>query len=219
MITIPEIVEDIIRKSPFLDQALYQRIINLSALARVIKPEVEKGVMKEVQLGAIIMALNRLSKKTQKKQKSQQEIFSSAPDLMVRSNLFEITLANSEFLIQKQKKLLDRINMRQNYFLTFTQGIFQTAIIASKELKNKILAIFKGEKIISQLENLSSITVQLPKGTEFIPGTYNFILKSLAWEGINVMEVVSTLNEFTIVLEDKNIELAFSNLKRLFKWQ
>jgi len=157
MIAIPEIVEDIIRKSPFLDQALYQRIINLSALARVIKPEVEKGVMKEVQLGAIIMALNRLSKKTQKKQKSQQKIFSSAPDLMVRSNLFEITLANSEFLIQKQKKLLDRINMRQNYFLTFTQGIFQTTIIASKELKNKILAIFKGEKIISQLENLSSI--------------------------------------------------------------
>lgn len=219
MITIPEIVEDIIRKSPFLDQALYQRIINLSALARVIKPEVEKGVMKEVQLGAIIMALNRLSKKTQKKQKSQQEIFSSAPDLMVRSNLFEITLANSEFLIQKQKKLLDRINMRQNYFLTFTQGIFQTTIIASKELKNKISAIFKGEKIISQLENLSSITAQLPKGTEFIPGAYNFILKSLAWEGINVMEVVSTLNEFTIVLEDKEIELAFSNLKRLFKWQ
>jgi len=217
MITVPEIVEDIIRKSLFLDQALYQRIINLSALARVIKPEVEKGVMKEIQLGAIIMALNRLAKKTQRKQKNQQKIFSSAPDLMVRSNLFEITLANSEFLIQKQKKLLDRINMIQNYFLTFTQGIFQTTIIASKELKNKILAVFKGEKIIAQLENLSSITVQLPKGTEFIPGAYNFMLKSLAWEGINVSEVVSTLNEFTIVLEDKDIELAFSNLKRLFK--
>ena len=95
MITVPEIVEDIIRKSPFLDQSLYLRIINLSALARVIKPEVEKGVMKEVHLGAIIMALNRLSKKTQRKLKSQEEIFSSAPDLMVRSNLFEITLTNS----------------------------------------------------------------------------------------------------------------------------
>lgn len=217
MITVPEIVEDIIRKSPSLDQALYQGIINLSALARVIKPEVEKGVMKEVQLGAVIMSLNRLSKKTQRKLKRQQKIFSSAPDIMVRSNLFEITLGNSDFLIQKQKKLLDRINMRQNYFLTFTQGIFQTTIIASNELKDKILAIFKGEKIISQLDNLSSINVQLPKGTEFIPGAYNFILKSLAWEGINVIEVVSTLNEFTIVLEDKNIELAFSNLKRLFK--
>jgi len=217
MITVPEIVEDLIRKSPFLDQALYQRIINLSALARVTKPEVEKGVMKEVQLGAIIMALNRLSKKTQKKQKSQQKIFSSAPDLMVRSNLFEITFVNSEFLVQKQKKLLDRVNMRQNYFLTFTHGIFQTTIIASKELKNKILAVFKGERVISQLENLSSTTIQLPKGTEFIPGAYSFILRSLAWDGINIIEVVSTLNELTIVLQDKKIELAFSNLKHLFK--
>ena len=137
MITIPEIVEGIIRKSPFLDQSLYLGIINLSALARVIKPEVEKGVMKKVHLGAIIMALNRLSKKTQGKLKNQQKIFSSAPDLMVRSNLFEITFVNSEFLVQKQKRLLDRVNIRQNYFLTFTQGILQTTIIASKELKNK----------------------------------------------------------------------------------
>lgn len=217
MITIPEIVESIIRKSSFLDYALYQGIINLSALARKIKPEVEKGVMKEVQLGAIIMALNRLSQKIQKKLKSQQKLFSTPPDLTVRSNLFEITLANYDFLIEKQKKLLDRIHIKQNYFLTFTQGIFQTTIIASKELKDKILSVFKKEEIISQLENLSSITVQLPKGTEFIPGAYNFILKSLAWEGINIIEVVSTLNEFTIVLEDKDIELAFSNLKHVFK--
>lgn len=217
MITIPEIVENIIRKSPFLDQALYQRIINLSALARVIKSDVEKGVMKEVRLGAIIMALNRLSQKTHKKVKNQQKIFRIAPDLMVRSNLCEITLANSETLIQKQKKLLDCIDMRQYNFLTFTQGVFQTTIIASKDLKKEILAVFKGERNISQLENLSSITIQLPKGTEFIPGAYSFILKSLAWDGINVIEVVSTLNELTIVLNDKDIELAFSNLKHFFK--
>jgi hypothetical protein len=33
---------------------------------------------------------------------------------------------------------------------------------------------------------------------------------------IAVPEVVSTLNEFTIILEDKNIDLSFSIIKRLF---
>ena len=162
------------------------------------------------------MALNRLSKKNQKALEKQQKIFASPPDLMVRSNLFEITFSNSKFLIQKQKSLLDKINIRQHYFLTFTQGIFETTIIASRELKNKITDIFKDEKIISQVENLSSITVQLPKNTAFIPGAYSFILKSLAWEAINIIEVVSTFTEFTIILEDKNIDKAFSVIKRLF---
>lgn len=216
MITIPEVVEAIIKKSHFLHEALSRGIINISALARLIKPEVENEAMKDVQVGAIIMALNRLSHKIQKRERRQKKIFGSAPDLMVRSNLIEMTFLNSGYLIQKQKKLLDRINIRQNYFITFTQGIFETTLIGSKELKGKILDIFKEEKIISQIENLSSLTVQLPKGTTHIPGAYHYILKSLAWEEINIIEVVSTSNELTIVLEDKDIDRAFSIIKRLF---
>jgi len=215
MITIPEVANDIIKRSLFLEEALSQKIINLSALARLIKPEVERGVMKEVQEGAIVMALQRLSQRIQSRQE-MQKIFNAIPDLMLRSNLVEITFANSEFLIGKQKKLLEQIKERQNCFLTVTKGIFETTIIAGKELKNNILSIFRGEKIISQFENLSSINIQLPKNNPLIPGVYSFILKSLAWEGISVIEVVSTCNEFTIVLEDKNIDFAFSIIKRLF---
>ncbi len=47
-------------------------------------------------------------------------------------------------------------------------------------------------------------------------GIYGNILKALAWEGINVSEVVSTLKELTIVLEEKLIDAAFSIIKRLF---
>ncbi len=67
MITIPETVEEIVKRSLFLEEALSQGIVNLSALARQIKPDVERGVMKEVQEGAIIMALKRLSHKIERK--------------------------------------------------------------------------------------------------------------------------------------------------------
>lgn len=216
MITVPEVVRNIIIKSPFLDEALSQGIINISALARLIKPEVEREAMKTVQEGAIIMALNRESQKLQKRMSAQRTIFRAAPNLLVRSNLMEITFANSELLISKQKKLFEHINIRQNVFLTFTQGIFEMTVIASQELKTRILDIFEGEKIISTLETLSSLTVQLPEGAAFIPGVFNFILKSFAWEGLNIIEVVSTFNEFTIILEDRNIDRAFSVIKGLF---
>ncbi len=216
MITIPETVENIIKKSPFLAESLSQGIINISALARKIKPQVENEVMKEIQIGAIVMALNRLSQRIQVKTTEGKKLFGSAPDLMIRSNLIEITFRNSEFLLQNQRLLLEKIDDRLNYFSTFTQGIFETTIIAGKELKPDIIALFKDERIISQFDDLSAITVLLPPGTALIPGAYSFILKSLAWESINIVEVVSTFNEFTMILNSRESDRAFSIINSLF---
>ena len=65
MLTIPEVVEKLIKRSPFLSESLAQGIINISALARNIKPEIEKEVQKNIQTGALVMALNRLAKRIQ----------------------------------------------------------------------------------------------------------------------------------------------------------
>lgn len=39
MLTIPNAVEEVIKKKPFLEGALVEGLINLSALARQLKPE------------------------------------------------------------------------------------------------------------------------------------------------------------------------------------
>ena len=216
MVTIPEIVEEVVRASPFLDEALALGIVNLSALARRIKPDVERGVMKKVQDGAVIIALNRLARRVGQRARRQRSVFKRAPDLTVRSNLMELTYANSERMFARQKTLLDRHGGRPNVFLTVTQGIRETTIIAGRELRDPIEAIYKGERLIGRIGDLSSVTVLLPHGTATVPGVYHYILKTLAWEGVNIVEVVSTLNEFTIVLGDRDIGRAFSLIKHLF---
>ena len=216
MVTVPEVVEKIVRRSPFLDEALSLRILNHSAVARMIKPEVETELMKKVRHGAVVVALNRLSRRIVKRARKQKSVFRRAPELTVRSNLVELTYANSENLVLRQRRLLDQHGGKSNLVLTFTQGINETTIVASRELREKIQTHFRGEKLIDKIDNLSTVSVLLPRNTALIPGVYSYILKALAWEGINVVEVVSTLNELMIVLEDKNIQQAFSVIKRLF---
>ena len=46
MLTILNAVEVVIKKKPFLEGALVEGLINLSALARQLKPEIEKKVGK-----------------------------------------------------------------------------------------------------------------------------------------------------------------------------
>lgn len=216
MVTIPEVVERLIRKSSFLDEALAMKIVNHSALARFIKRDVEQELDRKVRDGAIIVALNRLSQRISRRVKRQRGVFRSAPNLIVRSNLIEMTYANAEEMILKQKKLLDQLSGRPNRFITITQGINETTIIASRELGPKVMSAFREERLIGRIEGLSSVTVLLPEGTAQIPGIYSYILRALAWEGINIVEVVSTLNEFTIIIDDKAIDQAFAIIKRLF---
>ena len=61
MKTIQESVESIVRKTPFYEEALNDKLINVSSLARAIQEDVEKDLGKEVKPGAIMMAINRLS--------------------------------------------------------------------------------------------------------------------------------------------------------------
>jgi len=215
MITIPEVVESIIKQSPLLSEGLSQGLINTSALARKIKKEVENRSRKLVTEGAIIMAIQRLSSQLASSAPSFAS-FQNTPDMIVRSNLFEYTVKNSPTLIAKQKILLDEISHENKYFVTITNGVFETTIIASSALRERIKEIFKKEEKFGEIPALSSITIRLTPEIVNTPGSYVQILKFLAWEGINIIEVVSTYLELTIILSEQDIDRAFSILKKSY---
>lgn len=212
MITISNAVRKIIKKYPFLEDSLANNIINCSELARKIKPEIEREVLKKVKEGAIVMALKRLSVKANIDD-SVRKIFAGNPDMILRSNLTEFTFVNSDSLQEKHGQLLTELNIKKKHFITITQGIFETTVITNEDLKEKLTEIFKNEKIISRFNNLSSITIRLPKEAVPTPGVYYFVLKALAYERINIIEVVSTYSEFTIILADNEVNRALLILK------
>lgn len=59
-LTTPQHVEQIVRRSPFLVNAMTNNLINLSALARSLQPEIEKTLNKKASEASIMMALKRL---------------------------------------------------------------------------------------------------------------------------------------------------------------
>ncbi len=212
MLTLSLVVEKIVKNSYLLEEGLSLGIINLSALSRQIKPEVEKQTLKKFSEGAILMALKRLAFKIKSK-KTYKELFQKAPEIILRSNLIEFSLINSPSLMAKINKLFSLV-YSANYFLTITQGISETGIIISQEKERMIIPILKKEQIVNVINNLSAVTIKLPKENISTPGVYYFILKILAWEKINVVEVVSTACEFTIILADQDVDRAFSILKQ-----
>jgi len=216
MITISQAVETIINQRIFIIELLNDGLVNYSSLAKNLKPDIETLLSKKVNEGAIIMSLRRFvsSKKVQSTAKLEKMV-KKLGDIIVRSNLADYTFKNSDSLFLKQQKLIGLLSTKKDLFYTFSQGVYETTFVLSDLVSKEIPELFEGEKLISYNYGLSSITIKLPAENIDQPGLYYYIFKRIAWEGINVLEVISTTNEFTIILKDIDVDRAFSVIKRL----
>lgn len=216
--TIAQAVERLISQSPFLEEAITDNIVNVSSLARKLKPDIEKTLKKPVQEGAIIMAINRREPGYYFKiSKGIKTFMSKLGDIIVRSDLSDHSFENSPTLIACQRNLIDEIGSEKNVFCTFSQGVYETTIVASNSLDKIIDRIFVREKMLSRKTGLGSVTIRLPEDNTEISGVYYYILKNLAWGGINICEIISTTNEVSLVFAEKDVHKAFPILLGLKK--
>lgn len=216
MNSIGKITEELINKSPFLREAMTEDLINISALARKLKPEIEEQCGKEVKEGAIVMAIKRMTPGLYHRLNVKiTNVMGDLGDFLVRSNLSDFTFENSESLKSKQAELIQEVNKENDSFFTICKGVSETTFIVNTQHEPIIEKLFKGERIKAHTKDLASVTVKLPVVNTEIYGIYYYILKHLAWEGINIVELVSTSNEFTIVVKQDDVDKAFKILMQL----
>ena len=108
MITISQVVEDVISRSPFLAEVLYENVANVSSVARRIRPQVKKKLLEEVSEEAIAMALRRMGRKI-KPAPSGLKFLKDLNNITVRSNLVEFVFPNSSSITKIHQDILKKI--------------------------------------------------------------------------------------------------------------
>ena len=217
MKTVAAAVEHYIKTKPFLQTALSQGIINLTSLARIIRKEIQnETTTREVRNGAIVMALKRLS--TDMEFRSTHRIvrvLKNIGEIIVRSNLTDYTFLPSDTLLNCQAELLSKIQNSKDVFYATTRGVNETNLIISNTMEALVEDIFNKERCQYKVTRLGAISVKLPEENVSVPGIYYFIFQRLAWEGVSMNEVISTANEFTIVVPEFHVDVAFKVIKDL----
>ena len=217
MKTIASAVEHYIKSKPFLQTALSEGIINLTSLARIIRKDIQsESTTREVRNGAIVMALKRLSVDMEFRSTHRiVKVLKNIGDIIVRSNLTDYTFLTSETFMNAQAQLLNKIKNNRDIFYATTRGVNEANIIVSNSMESIVENIFKKERILHKFTDLGAISVKLPEENVSVSGIYYFIFQRLAWEGVNMNEVISTANEFTIVIPENHIDIAFKVIKDL----
>ncbi len=218
MKTVASVVEQYLKTKPFLLSSLSDGIINLTSLARIIMPDIETHLGKDIKQGAVVMALKRISEELDFRISHKvSKVLNSIGEITVRSSLTDYTYQLSDTLLESQADLIKEINSSKEVFYTSSRGVNETNIVVSSVLNNIVEKNFSKEKMTSKIENLSSITIRLPQDNVSVPGVYYFIFQALAWEGVIIREVISTTNEFSLIVDENQIDVAFKVMKEIKK--
>jgi len=215
MVTISHVVQDILNKHVFLQEAVNHGIVSYNKLAADIKPEIEAELGKKVKNNAIVMALRRYSDKLEKKQ--QEPAFDYFRETLLKTDICYIVLEESPTLLQKVQTMYKEVDFKRGGIFNIIQGNYEIGIITNQRSKEKSISLFDDEKILNVIEDLVAISLTYSKDFMFAPGVLYNVLRFLAWENINIIGIIMTQKELSIIVKRLDAMKCYNTLERLGK--
>lgn len=215
MVTVSHIVKKIVSEQPFVEEALANGIISVGNLAEQIHPKVEQELNKKVKLPAIVMALRRYADEIYKQRKRISE-FDYSGEILLKTNICDFTVVKSSSLMTKLKTIHNLVNFERGDTLNVILGNNEVSVIINEKYKEKLMKFLSGERILNKEFDLVSLTI-IFKSEEFTdtPGVIFNVVRKLAWENINIYEIISTMTELTFILSKKDSMKAYNVLQGL----
>ena len=215
MVTVSHIVKKVISGQPFVEEGLANGIISVANLAEKMLPEIEKELGKKVRHAAIVMALRRYGDEISEHRKRIKE-FDYSGELIIRTNISDFTFVKSISLMTKLKTIHNLVNFERGDTLNFIVGSNEVSIIINEKYEEKLAKFLSGEKILNKEAGLVALTI-IFKSEEFpeTPSVIFNVVRKLAWENINIYEIISTMTELTFILSKKDSMKAYNVLHEM----
>lgn len=199
MESVSSMVKKMLGQKPFLMEAFERGILSYGNLAEEFKPEIENSLNKEVKESAIVMALRRYAEDVHKKNHQFRQNQLSC-EIVMKTNICDFNVRKSDSLLESLKELYDIVQISRGDFLNITIGNEEISIAVSDKYQQQVEEFLGEEEIIDFRNGLVSLTLIFSGDFLHTPGVIFQTLRKLAWENINVYEIISTVTELTVVI-------------------
>lgn len=196
MITIAQATTQILYGDEIAREAIVRGVLNLSAYAKQLQPQIEKRLYKRVRVGSIVTALSRLATLAGKIPTLKAEVH--IEDMSIKSPLCELTYEKTQETVKSIARLGSLYSGRG--FFTVTHGVGEVTCIAAQSFKESILEKIS-ETPKGQYDNLAAITVRFAEDQYIeVPNMIYTLVCALAVQRINLIEIVSTYTEISFIV-------------------
>ena len=214
MVTVSHIVKKIVSGQPFVEEGLANGIISIANLAEQIQPKIEQELSKKIKLPAVVMALRRYADEISWHRKKTAK-FDYTGEILMKTNICDFTVVKSTSLMAKLKTIHNLVNFERGDTLNVILGNNEVSIIINEKYMEKLVRFLSGEKTLNKEDNLVALTIIFTGDFVHTPGVIFNAVRKLAWESINIYEIISTMTELTFILNKKDSMKAYELLQEM----
>jgi aspartokinase len=209
--SITEAVRETISNDLSFQDSLQRDYCNISALARIIRPQIDHMLGRDTSIESIITALKRSKHDYNVQQKPIAAIL-AASTITVNTDVAKVSAKKSKKTIEKVAKSM--IQSTGN-FISISESIMSITLVFDDLLLQDVKGMFTHDDILEIENSLAAIIVHSPEDIIKTPGCAIAFYNQLARRHINIEDTVSCYTDTIVLVKMEQVGKAFNALTDL----
>jgi len=209
--SITNAAKEVVNNDLSFQDSLQRDYCNISALARIIKPQIDQMLGKNTSVESIVTALKRSRRDYDVPERPIAAILAGST-VSVKTDVAKLSAAKSKRNIEKIAKSLTQ---NVDKYISVSESIMSITLIFDDALLDDVKAMFGQHDILEVEEDLAAIMVHSPEEIIKTPGCAIAFYNQLARRHINIEDTVSVYTDTIMLVRMDQVGKAFNALTDL----
>ncbi len=210
--SITNAVKEIVSNDLSFQDSLQRDYCNISALARIVKPQVDQMLGgKNTSIESIVTALKRSRRDYDVPERPIASILAGST-VSVKTDVAKVSAAKSKRTIEKVAKSLTQ---NVDNFISVSESIMSITLVFDDVLFDDVKSMFAHDDILEVEDELAAIIVHSPEEIIKTPGCAIAFYNQLARRHINIEDTVSCYTDTIMLVRMDQVGKAFNALTDL----
>ena len=207
-LSVPDVVREIITRNRSIHDCMAMDVINYTALAVKIQPEVEKQIGNPVQLNTIVVAIKRYADAFEKNEEVVDEPVLKDARLSMTDRIMGMQWTMKDLLDQDMAKMFAEAEKGFSNSEFFRLGDSFIVLADDTDVTRRIFQNFPKENLYSS--GLAKIRIQVPEQNR--ADILSFVTGILHQNSIELVDALFSRNGIVLFLKEDQAPLAYEKL-------
>ena len=208
--SIPEVVREIITRNRSIYDCMKMDLINYTALAVKIQPEIEKILGNSVNLNTVVVAIKRYADSFETKEEVRDELVLKNARLALTDGIMDIKFSIKESDEMDPMAILDKFSkITNNYEFFRLSDSFRFLTEDLEDIRQIFSNVPSRDNMFST--GLAKIRISIP-GTQNQSDVVSYVAEVLHANGIELVNAFFSQDNIIIILNEKDASRAYDIL-------
>jgi len=207
--SVPEVVRDVITRNRSIYDCMKMNLINYTALAVKIQPEIEKILGNSVNLNTVVVAIKRYADSFEIKEDIKEESVLKNARLALTDGIMDIKFSVKESNEMDPMAILDKFSKITNNYEFFKTDSFRFLVEDMEGIRQIFSDVSNRDDMFST--GLAKIRISIPS-SQNQSDVVSYVAEVLHANGIELVNAFFSQDNIIIILNEKDAARAYDIL-------